>query len=176
MPRDQPSHSHPCPPARSGQQGSSYSRPAAPKPGMLVGISMPYLHFSASSRRSKHPVPAGASWPSMMFSDTPFMGSLSPCAAASISTSTCMTGRRGARETAPHPVLRGAAAQVTLVHPVFLQCSPPPLHPPPCSIVTVSSKEHFMRGPVSWRLTPCRVMAIRWPRQVMVSHSRAKWR
>lgn len=102
--------------------------PAAPKPGMLVGISIPYLHFSASSRRSKQPVPAGASWPSIIFSDTPFMGSLSPWAAASISTS------------------------------------------------TVSSKEHFMRGPVSWRLTPCRVMAIKWPRQVMVSHKSAKCR
>lgn len=57
-------------------------------PGMLVGISIPYLHFSASSSRSKHPVPAGASWPSMMFSDTPFIGSHSPWEDASISTST----------------------------------------------------------------------------------------
>lgn len=102
--------------------------PPTPRPGMFVGISMPYLHFSASKRRSKQPVPAGASWPSMMFSDTPFMGSLSPCTAASIKTS------------------------------------------------TVSSKEHFMSGPVSWRLTPWRVMAIRCPRHVMVSHSSAKWR
>ena len=30
-------------------------------PGIFVGISMPYLHFSASSSRSKQPVPAVAS-------------------------------------------------------------------------------------------------------------------
>lgn len=35
--------------------------PATLMPGMFVGISMPYLHFSASSSRSKQPVPAGAS-------------------------------------------------------------------------------------------------------------------
>lgn len=35
--------------------------PATLIPGMLVGISMPYLHFSASNSRSKQPVPAGAS-------------------------------------------------------------------------------------------------------------------
>lgn len=64
-------------------------------PGMLVGISMPYLHFSASSSRSKQPVPAGTSWPSMMFSDTPFMGSLSPWDDASINTSTCGRNGRG---------------------------------------------------------------------------------
>lgn len=63
-------------------------RPATLMPGMLVGISMPYLHFSASNSRSKHPVPAGTSWPSMMFSDTPFMGSLSAWEDASINTST----------------------------------------------------------------------------------------
>ena len=56
---------------------------------VLVGISMPYLHFSASSRRSKLPVPILASWPSMMFSDTPFIGSVSAWAAASIRMSTC---------------------------------------------------------------------------------------
>lgn len=67
-------------------------------PGMFVGISMPYLHFSASNSRSKHPVPAGASWPSIMFSDTPFMGSHSPWDDASISTSTWRTNCKDQRE------------------------------------------------------------------------------
>lgn len=71
---------------------SLHLRPATLMPGMLVGISIPYLHFSASRSKSKQPVPAGASCPSMMFSDTPFMGSLSPCEDASISTSTWRQG------------------------------------------------------------------------------------
>ena len=57
-------------------------------PPMFMGISMPILHFSASSRRSKQAVPMRGSWPMMMFSETPRMGSTSAWAAASISTST----------------------------------------------------------------------------------------
>lgn len=41
--------------------------------GKVVETSMPSLHFSASSRRSKAPVPPLGSCPSMMFSLTPCM-------------------------------------------------------------------------------------------------------
>jgi hypothetical protein len=56
--------------------------PNRPTPGpimppMFVGISMPNLHFSASRSRSKQPVPMRASWPSMMASETPRIGSTS---------------------------------------------------------------------------------------------------
>ena len=61
--------------------------PIMPAP-MFMGISMPYLHFSASSSRSKHAVPIFGIWPRMMFSDTPRMGSTSAWEAASIKTST----------------------------------------------------------------------------------------
>lgn len=82
--------------------------PAAPKnmpvpvppmmPGpRLVGISIPYLHFSASRSRSKHPVPILASCPSIMFSDTPFMGSISAWDAASIKMSTVSSKEHLAR-------------------------------------------------------------------------------
>lgn len=57
-------------------------------PPMFIGISIPYLHFSASSRRSKQAVPILGIWPRMMFSDTPFIGSTSAWLAASIKTST----------------------------------------------------------------------------------------
>ena len=55
---------------------------------MLSGISMPCLHFSASRRRSKQPVPMRGSWPKMMFSETPRRGSTSAWPAASSNTST----------------------------------------------------------------------------------------
>ena len=61
--------------------------PIMPAP-MFMGISMPYLHFSASNRRSKHAVPIRGIWPRMMFSDTPRIGSTSAWLAASIKTST----------------------------------------------------------------------------------------
>jgi len=61
--------------------------PIIPAP-MFIGISIPYLHFSASSNRSKQAVPIRGIWPRMMFSDTPRMGSTSACEAASIKTST----------------------------------------------------------------------------------------
>lgn len=140
------------------QPTSLHLRPATLMPGMLVGISMPYLHFSASNSRSKHPVPAGASWPSMMFSDTPFMGSLSPWDDASINTSTWRSKNTVIK------IKRDKVAASNESHDFFKRR------------LTVSSKEHFMSGPVSWRLMPWRVMAIRWPRHVMVSQSRAKWR
>ena len=41
---------------------------------------------------------------------------------------------------------------------------------------TVSSKLQRMRGPVSCRLMPCRVMAMRCPRYVITSHRMATWR
>jgi len=62
--------------------------PIMPPPPTFIGISMPNLHFSASSRRSKQAVPMRGSWPRIMFSDTPLIGSTSAWEAASISTST----------------------------------------------------------------------------------------
>lgn len=44
------------------------------------------------------------------------------------------------------------------------------------STSTVSSNEHLIRAPVSCRLMPCRVMAIRWPLAVITSHNNAKCR
>ena len=61
--------------------------PIMPTP-TFMGISMPYLHFSLSNRRSKAAVPILGSWPIMIFSDTPRMGSTSAWLAASIKTST----------------------------------------------------------------------------------------
>ena len=57
-------------------------------PPMFIGISMPYLHFCASSSRSKQAVPIRGICPRMMFSDTPLIGSTSAWLAASINTST----------------------------------------------------------------------------------------
>lgn len=62
--------------------------PIPPMPPTFMGISMPCLHCSASNSRSKQAVPILGSWPMMMFSDTPLIGSTSACAEASISTST----------------------------------------------------------------------------------------
>jgi len=45
---------------------------------VFTGIAMAFLHSSTLSSRSKQPVPILASCPSMIFSDTPFMGSISP--------------------------------------------------------------------------------------------------
>jgi len=42
--------------------------------------------------------------------------------------------------------------------------------------LTVSSKEQRASAPVSCRLMPCRVIAIRWPLAVMTSHSSARCR
>lgn len=61
--------------------------PIMPAP-MLIGISIPALHFSASSSKSNAPVPSRGSCPMMIFSETPLMGSTSACDAASINTST----------------------------------------------------------------------------------------
>lgn len=61
--------------------------PSIPPP-TFIGISIPILHFSASNSRSKHAVPILGSWPMMMFSETPRIGSTSACEAASMSTST----------------------------------------------------------------------------------------
>lgn len=47
--------------------------PVPPTPPIFVGISIAYLHFSASSNNWKQPVPPGMSWPSMIFSDTPLI-------------------------------------------------------------------------------------------------------
>lgn len=55
---------------------------------MFVGISIAVLHFSASNKRSKLPVPILANWPNIMFSDTPFIGSNSALEAASRRMST----------------------------------------------------------------------------------------
>eukprot|EP00955_Chlamydomonas_euryale_P017028 181812-Chlamydomonas_euryale.AAC.1 len=41
---------------------------------------------------------------------------------------------------------------------------------------TVSSKEHCASGPLPLRLIPWRVMAMRWPRDVITSHRIARWR
>ena len=46
----------------------------------------------------------------------------------------------------------------------------------PHSQLTVSSKEHLASAPVSCRLIPWRVIAIRWPLAVITSHSSARWR
>lgn len=40
----------------------------------------------------------------------------------------------------------------------------------------VSSKDACCRGPLSLRLMPCLVMAMKWPREVMLSHRMARWR
>ena len=61
--------------------------PIIPAP-IFIGISIPNLHFSASSSRSKQAVPILGIWPRMMFSDTPRIGSTSAWEAASINTST----------------------------------------------------------------------------------------
>lgn len=61
--------------------------PIMPSP-MFIGISIPYLHFSVSSRRSKEAVPILGNCPMMMFSETPLIGSTSACDAASMRTST----------------------------------------------------------------------------------------
>ena len=50
--------------------------PIMPSP-IFMGISIPYLHFSVSRRRSKEAVPMRGSCPMMMFSETPRMGSTS---------------------------------------------------------------------------------------------------
>jgi len=50
--------------------------PPAP-PAAFIGISIPYLHCSASRSKSKEAVPIRGSWPMMMFSEMPFMGSTS---------------------------------------------------------------------------------------------------
>jgi hypothetical protein len=65
--------------------------PSAPIiiPPMFVGISIPCLHFSASSIKSNEPVPIFPSFPNMIHSETPLRGSNSPWAAASIRISTC---------------------------------------------------------------------------------------
>ena len=62
--------------------------PMTPMAPTFMGISMPYLHLSASSSRSKAAVPILGSWPIMMFSETPLMGSTSAWEAASMRTST----------------------------------------------------------------------------------------
>jgi len=57
-------------------------------PPTFIGISIPCLHCSASRSKSKQAVPILGSWPMMMFSETPLIGSTSAWAAASINTST----------------------------------------------------------------------------------------
>lgn len=61
----------------------------------LEGTSIPALHFSASSMRSKQPVPPLQSCPSMMFSLGPCRRSSSEWAAASIRMSTWEAGSGG---------------------------------------------------------------------------------
>lgn len=94
----------------------------------LGSVGRASVRASVSTTRSKQEVPMGASCPSITFSETPRIWSVSPYIAAST------------------------------------------------SISTISSKEHFMSGPRSTRLMPCRVMAMRKPFWHMVSQRRARWR
>ncbi len=44
----------------------------------FIGIGMAFLHSSTFNSRSKQPVPILANCPSIIFSETPFIGSISP--------------------------------------------------------------------------------------------------
>lgn len=158
--------------------------PIMPGPMTLVGISIPNLHFSASNIRSKLPVPNRGSLPRIKHSLTPRKWSTSAWEAASMSTSTYNTTHPGYLEILLlHSdllyILSRSKRLFSKINSSFFPIAVPHMSRKrfSCgSLLTVSSNEHLISAPTSCRLIPCLVMAIRWPRQVMMSQSRAKWR
>lgn len=141
--------------------------------GILVGISMPYLHFSASRAEVKT---AGASWSQLaqhdVLPDTPFMGSLSPCAAASARHVHTNLGRGDTlSHPTPHvPPNRGKALARPITQPRRPSSHSQPSSPPTPALLSY----RFLKGALHERssvlaVNSMAVMAIKWPRQVMVS-------